>query len=372
MFSKPLSIILVYLVTLCNLVVLSAPLFLLLLPFVHVEGSILAIDSGAFAKFKLAFLLLIFAVSFLMLFFLFLDMLFGFSVRSSLKNCIPYEKIKDYDFLTDLFDQVKNKFGVRNVRLYIKKSDEVNAFAVSSFHKRRVVLTKGLINHYLDNCKDSREFLYALRSIIGHEMSHLVNKDFLPTFLIITNQKATNIVSNIIFVIFNVLIRFGSRFTLGSSIYVRSLEYLYVMVNYVLTLFNRLIVYNVYELLRKFISRSIEYRCDNQSAKAFGGKNMALALSMLGDNGYFTLFSTHPGTLRRIKKVKNVKIKGSIVRPRFFDSLANYFSIMILLIICLYFAKLANIDYYVRILLQNHAEIRGFISSIWHFIIQYF
>lgn len=372
MFSKPFSLMLVYVVTIFNILILFAPILAIAVPFMTIDGHMLTIENTVLDKLKFSTAILMFVISFLMLVYLFFDFIFGFSVRASLKNCTPYEKIKDYDFLTDLFDQTKSKFGVKNVKLYIKSSDEINAFAVSSVSRRAVVLTRGIINHYLSQCEDPKDFLYALRSIIGHEMSHLVNKDFLPTFLIITNQKITNFVSWAFHTIFNLAIIIMDFAPYGGRYMSRVMYAVYKALNFALTSFNRLVVYNMYEFLRRVISRSIEYRCDRQSAKAFGGKNMSFALSLLGKSGYFTLFSTHPATQRRMKKVENIKMTGSIIKPGFFDSLANYFSLMFLVVICLYFAKQAHVDIFIRKYLRDHEAIHAKILSLWQLMNMFF
>jgi Zn-dependent protease with chaperone function len=372
MLSKPFNFALVYIVTTINMVVLALPIVLLAAPFMSFEGNVVTMDYGIYMKMKFVLSILAFTVSFLMLLYLFLDFIFGFSLRASMKQCTRYEKIKDYDFLTDLFDQVKNKFGQKNVKLYIKDSAEINAFAVSSMRGRAIVLTKGLINHYLVQCDDPKMFLYALRSVIGHEMSHLVNKDFLPTFLIITNQKITNLTSTILHVIFAFASRAIRMIPMGSWSFSRLILDCYSILNFILTSFNRFVVYNVYDFLRRFVSRSVEYRCDRQSAKAFGGKNMALALSMMGKSGYFTLFSTHPATNKRIKRVKGIKIQDSVVHPGFSDILSNYFSLMMLVVICLYFAKQAHVDYMVREYVKNHEAINSKVSYLWQLISKFF
>ncbi len=372
MFSKSLSLVLVYVVTVINMVILASPLLSLIIPFLHIENSSLIIENGIFQKIKFSFALLCFLVSALMLLYLVFDFLFGFSVRSALKGCVRYEKIKDYDFLTELFKQVKTKFGENNVKLYIKNSDEVNAFAVSSLGSKAIVLTSGIINHYLEECPDPKKFLYALRSILGHEMSHLVNKDFLPTFLIMINQKATNVVSGWLLLFFNLALRFINLMPFSGELSARFVRNSYLLINFAVTFFNRFVVYYVYEFLRRALSRSIEFRCDMQSAKAFGGKNMAFALSILGESGYFTIFSTHPATQSRMSRVENVKIYDSIVRPRFFDSLANYFSLMFLVVISLYFAKQARIDYFVRLYLQDHEVLNRKITTLWSLISRLF
>ncbi len=367
MFSKPFNLILVYVITVINIVILALPLMVVLIPIFNFGGYASAINAGLFQKMKLGLCFLFFLVSFLMLVYLFFDFLLGFSVRSSLKKCSRFEKIKDYDFLSDIFDQVKTRFGEKNVHLYIKNSDEINAYAVSSFNKKAIVLTHGLIKHYLVECSEPKRFLNAIRSIMAHEMSHLVNKDFLPAFLIITNQKVTNFVSSLLGSFFRIIARVVFLIPGGKRAAILMSD-AYSIARFALTSFNRFVVFNIYEFLRRFVSRSIEFRCDRQAARAFGGHNMAYALSMLGKGGYFTLFSTHPGTAKRIAKVQNVKMTESIIGAGFIDSIANYFSIMFLMIICLYFAKVAEIDVMVRHYLQNHEVIYRKLLMLWSLI----
>lgn len=372
MFAKPFSLVLVYILTIFNMLILASPIIAGALPFVSIKDSVITMDYDTYHLIKFAFCFVAFLVSFLMLVYLVFDFLFGFSVRSSLKGCTRYEKVKDYDFLTDLFNQVKSKFGEKNVRLYIKNSDEINAYAISSLGTRAIVLTRGLIDHYLTSSPDPKMFLYALRSVIGHEMSHLINKDFLPTFLIIVNQKITNFVSGVTCFVFSFGIR-AVRFTpyIGNQT-AWAMNRTYIVMNLIITSFNRLIVYNLYEFLRRFVMRFVEYRCDHQSAKAFGGQSMALALSMLGESGYFTLFSTHPGTKSRMNRVKDIKISDSVIRAGFFDGLANYFALMFLPIICLYFAKQAHVDLMVREYIRDHETINRKISTLWHLVSKFF
>jgi Zn-dependent protease with chaperone function len=372
MFSKPFSLALVFVLTVCNMMILASPIIALSLPFITFSGNSIVIEYGLYSKIHFAVFFAAFLVSFLMIFYLFLDFLFGFSIRATLKGCAPFEKMKDYDFLTEIFNQVKNKFGQKNVRLYIKNSDEINAYAVSSMGSKVIVLTKGLINHYLASCADPKVFLYSLRSVIGHEMSHLINKDFLPTFLIITNQKVTNFVSKIFYHIFS-WIATAMRFIPVVGNYSANLMVrVYNLANFLITAFNRIVVYAFYEFLRRFILRFIEYRCDRQSAKAFGGQSMARALSMLGDNGYFTLFSTHPRTKSRMSRVKDIKITDSTIRAGIFDEISNHFSLMFLPIICFFFAKKANIDQFVIEFIRSHEALHRKVSTLWHLVSKLF
>ncbi len=373
MFAKPINLILVYIVTVFNIAILASPLLALLVPFLNQRHfSIDNIDNDLLEKIKLAAFILLFLVSFFMLFYMFLDFLFSFSLRSALKGCKRFDKLEDYEFLAPIFEDAKYRFDEKSIKLYIKESSEINAYAISSLSKKAVVLTSGLVNHYLALSNSPKEFLYSLRSIIGHEMSHLINKDFLPTFLIIANVKATNFVSYLLDIIFRVILRFTNFLPYGGRTSSRLMVEAYNILDFSIRFFNRFIVSNLYEFLRRFTSRSIEYRCDYQSAQAFGGDNMAQALNYLGESGYFTLFSTHPGTKSRIKKVKNVEISDNAIKPRFLDSLCNYLSIMLLIVTCIFLAKKAQIDLAIAHYIQNHELLNRKLGALWHLVSKFF
>ena len=83
----------------------------------------------------------------------------------------------------------------------------------------------------------------------------------------------------------------------------------------------------------KWFGRSIEYRCDRDSAYAVGGDSMVLGLAALGKGSYFSIFSTHPRTKNRIKKVQAVRRTGQDVSPSIFNTLANGISIFTVVIV---------------------------------------
>jgi Zn-dependent protease with chaperone function len=366
MLAKPFKLILVYILTVINITFLIAPIIASIAPFTDFTRNGIVIDYNIYQKTILIVNSAIFAVSFVMLCYIFFDFLFGFSHRSSLKNCKRYDKLKGYEFLNQIFLEAKEKFNSPNVKLYIKNSDEINAYAVASMYQSSIVLTRGLIDHYLVLSADPKEFLLSIRSIIGHEMSHLINRDFLPTFFVICNQKATNLVSNIVHKIFYFKINFFQKVPYIGLLYANAVYYLFSLMNFILTIFNKYIVLVIYNFLNKFASRSIEYRCDLQSAQAFGGDHMATALEKLGKNGYFKIFSTHPNTSLRIKNVRIIKPVLEKISPSFSNKLSNYLAMMTLVTICLYFAKQANIDQLVRELLRNHEYIYRKLSYLWH------
>lgn len=355
MFTKPLNLIIVYILTIINFIVLLAPFGAILFLIIKLNLNFVLSDISN-ADIYLAIKLLIFAISLVMILYLILDFIFGFSVYSSMKGCKNYKRLKEYQFLAQIFEQVKEKFGKNGVKLYIKDSGEVNAFAIGCMGRKAMVLTTGLIQHTLNNSDDKKEFLLNLRSIMGHEMSHLVNKDYLPTLLIIINQKATNLISRILELMIKIPLTILGYMRFRSRIIFDLMMWVYSIVNRVVIFFNSTIIYNLYEFIRKFVSRSAEYRCDLQSAQAFGGQNMKRALTLFGSNGYFTIFSTHPNTNLRIKHVQNVSRKQGVIHPLISSSIANYFGFMILIIICSTSAKTSGADLMIREYLINSPD----------------
>jgi len=319
-----------------------------------INGNNIVIDNYISFNPKLAVLSMVFMISFLMLIYLFIDFIFGFSIRLSLKDCKLYSKSGNYDFLQGIFEEVKNKFSNPSAKLYVQNSDELNAFAVGGMGRRVIVLTSGLIEHYASNTEDDQQFLSALRSILGHEMSHLINKDFLPGLLIIINQRVTNFISSILMMMFRIGLQITTYFRIQNKEIAIVMLTIYNICDWILNFFNRYVINGIYNFLRKFLSRSIEYRCDRQSAKAFGGINMAFALSLLGKSGYFTLFSTHPATIKRMKKVEIVEEKNAIIRASMLSKLSNFSSIMILPIICFYAAHLSEADQIIKLYVYNN------------------
>ena len=354
MIAKPISLILVYIIFICNLVILILPFMAAIFPFTQIHG-----DEVFFTKYisfnpKAALYFLFFVISFLMMCYLFLDFIFGFSVKSALRLCRPSNQNARYGSLEQTFEEVKQKFSNRSAKLYIQDSEEINAFAVGGMGNKAVVLTAGLIKHYDDKTENEQECLILLRSILGHEMSHLVNKDFLPGLLIIINQKVTNLLSGIFLFLLRLAMSFTIVLFISGNTIPGVISLIYNTFCWFLNLFNKIFIVKVFNFLRNFFGRAIEYRCDQQSAKAFGGYNMAYALSLLGKSGYFTLFSSHPATQRRIKKVEKVQQINSTVRVSIISRLSNFVSMLILPSTCFYMAHLSKTDLIIRYFIYDN------------------
>jgi Zn-dependent protease with chaperone function len=224
-----------------------------------------------------------------------------------------------------------------NVELYVSPNyAEVNAYAVGSLRRKSIIITVGLLEKIKANSSNVKEYVEAVRGILGHEMSHLANHDYLPGLLTSANEVANCQISRALRWAFILIANcFRLLPQIGWYIHVFIVK-IYNFFNFFINFFYRYIFMPIYNFICKWLSRSIEYRCDKESAYAFGGEAMARALSILGEGYYFSVFSTHPRTKSRIKNIQNVSPIGGVIRPRIFNSLSNLLSIALVLFVCVY------------------------------------
>jgi Zn-dependent protease with chaperone function len=331
MFSKPFNLILVYILCIVNLLIIF-------LPFILIASPFLVINKSGFYQFLTDTIYLnFFIVSFIMLCYLLLDTIFGFTIWSltkASKNIKKYHKKYPYTKeISENFITLQDNFATQNIKLLISKSSEINAYAIGSVRKKIVVITLGLIAHIRKNVRSEEEFQNVIKCIMAHEISHLINKDFLPALLLFANQKATNFISYFVNLFFNIIIRIFYLIPILGSFITNIIIVVHNITRFIISFFHRYILIKIYNFLKLHISRKNEYRCDFQAALACDGKNMANALSYLGNNGYFTIFSSHPNTLKRIKKVENVKQAKGKIKVSFINKISNFSSILLLIIL---------------------------------------
>lgn len=341
MLTKPFIFVLTFMLTIANFIILLIPVAVVAFPiFMFFES--LFLKAGVNVLY-----FLVSRISFLMIAYMVLDFIFGFTVRRVNKRAIPIKKatsIYGHEDIDESFNWLKKKFNMPKVELYIDQNFQVvNAYAVGSLRKKSVTITLGLITQIKEKSANHTQFVDAIKGILGHEMSHLSNSDYMPGMLASANEIANRHVSSLIRWCFIIIANF-LRFVpfLGKPVY-RLIVKFYNFLNFVLGFFYNWIFMPVYNFLKKWFGRSIEYRCDRESSYAFGGKRMALGLSMLGDGGYFSLFSTHPRTKSRIKNVEGIIPKSGIVRPSIMGGLSNFISIVLVLFVCVYSTERADI-----------------------------
>jgi Zn-dependent protease with chaperone function len=353
MLTKILGFLLVYVLSIVNFLVVLSPI-----AFVFAGKYLLKVSMQMRYIESLMFFSIA-GVSFLMLLFLFFDFCFSSSVVYYMRRSILASEDEKYKKLSEIFEVIQKKFTMTNVKLCIIKTNEVNAYAVGSLRKNVVVMTTGLIGHYKNEVEDSEKLLLSLEGILAHEISHIANRDYFTALLLIINERATHFISKIIWLLFSMFINLINIVPVIGYYIATAITAVYNALNFIMEFFYKYVMLNIYKFIQLQISKSIEYRADEQAAMVIGGQNMAYALSLLGNSGYFSIFSTHPTTKQRIRSVEKIKIKEGSIKSVFGSNLAIILSFMFMASILGYSYRLANID----ALLRDYDNMESFVVN---------
>lgn len=332
MFAKLFNFILIFFLTVVNMLLMLVPLFLITSPFIIINK-----DFFISTWLDLS-LLFIFLTSTFMLLYLFFDFLFGFTAKNLSNSAFHHSEnaaIYLYKDIVASYEVVKRRFNIKKAELYIIPDATVNAYAVGNFRSKSVIITMGLINNIYKKSSNDGEYIDSIRGVLGHEMSHLSNLDYLPGLLIFANKVANKKISMLLrycFVIFANLLRIVPFFGRHLAKFIISI---YNLSDFFIGTFFRFILMPLYRFFQNTLGRSIEYRCDRESAYVFGGRVMSCSLSKLGKGSYFSIFSTHPNTKSRIKKVSSVMPKAGIISPDPISLALNYVAVFLVVSITL-------------------------------------
>ena len=342
MFAKIFSFILVYILSILNFIVVLSPLTFLVL------GKYFLATSAQDRYIESLIFLSISSTTALMLLFLFFDFCFSSSVRYYAKRSVLATKDDKYNDISEAFEKVKLKFNRQDIKLYINDSNEVNAYAVGSLRKNIIVITTALLNLYRSETENREQFLKYIEGIMGHEISHIINKDYFTALLLIINERANNFVSGIIQIIFTIFVRIICIIPVIGNYISIAIDSLYDFLDFIINFFYKFVILNIYKFIQLQISKSIEYRADSQGAEVVGGIEMSKALSLLGDSGYFSIFSSHPSTKSRMNNVADIDETSNTIRPVYGVNLTFLLSFFILIGTCFWSYKLAKVDALIR------------------------
>lgn len=342
MFAKIFSFILVYILSILNFIVVLSPLTFLVL------GKYFLATSAQDRYIESLIFLSISSTTALMLLFLFFDFCFSSSVRYYAKRSVLATKDDKYNDISEAFEKVKLKFNRQDIKLYINDSNEVNAYAVGSLRKNIIVITTALLNLYRSETENREQFLKYVEGIMGHEISHIINKDYFTALLLIINERANNFVSGIIQIIFTIFVRIICIIPVIGNYISIAIDSLYNFLDFIINFFYKFVILNIYKFIQLQISKSIEYRADSQGAEVVGGIEMSKALSLFGDSGYFSIFSSHPSTKSRMNNVADIDETSNTIRPVYGVNLTFLLSFFILIGTCFWSYKLAKVDALIR------------------------
>ena len=183
---------------------------------------------------------------------------------------------------------------------------------------------------------------------MGHEHSHIINKDYFTALLLIINERANNFVSGIIQIIFTIFVRIICIIPVIGNYISIAIDSLYNFLDFIINFFYKFVILNIYKFIQLQISKSIEYRADSQGAEVVGGIEMSKALSLLGDSGYFSIFSSHPSTKSRMNNVVDIDETSNTIKPVYGVNLTFLLSFFILIGVCFWSYKLAKVDALIR------------------------
>ncbi len=340
MINKIINFLLVIALSIVNIVIMLTPLMIFALPI-----FLLFKNSTQHFFYNLGAIIL-FLISSYMLIYMILDFIFGFTVRAYTKGNIHYKQagvINGNEAIAAGFDYLKGRFKKPKVELYISQSGEINAYAIGSMRKKAVVITMGLLNQIYNSAEDKKQYVNQIVGILGHEMSHLVNKDFLPGMLVYSNQVISNLLSKIFHNLFYALAKIVWILPVVGETLSFMFINIYKLLNVFIGLFYKLAFKPIYDFVYKWFSRTTEYRCDRDAARIVGGKIMSDALAAIGPGSYFSIFSTHPRTKSRINKVKNIKPRQGPIRASILGNIVNTLAILSLLTMTIYLGSLVKI-----------------------------
>jgi len=210
-----------------------------------------------------------------------------------------YKDSTNYD-IVKIVNEVKCKLNYkRNINIIRVKSNIFNAYAMSNLKGQSVIVI-------YDGLYNSLSF-EELKSVIGHELGHIINKDtisklfnFSFQYNIMKFKKYSSMVMNFIQNLSNKIPFLGLLFLIYNLVY----RLLVIIIDIVLYLNN---------MVQHFGYKQCEYIADNMGAKVTNNQIMINTLSIMKGledknisdvNILATLLSEHPKTENRIKKLK--------------------------------------------------------------------
>lgn len=226
------------------------------------------------------------------------DNLFGLTYREIIQDNNSEEATannSELAWLYQAFEEVKKQFpSEKKAQVFFTATSDINALAFRDLRHKGVIIYGGLVQAIV-NKNTGSEVVAAIKGILAHELSHLTNWDFFSGQYTQALHK-----------------QYLLHMKIRNNVYLTLWEFLPVIL--IIGLFARwamAILYNfsnvfiraltaIYIWLDAAISRSIEFRCDRQAAKAAGWQSIFLGLNSLPIQSRSNLFDSHPDIVSRL------------------------------------------------------------------------
>lgn len=228
-----------------------------------------------------------------------------------------YEKQKIENAHICLTNDVKRVSGmdISRLKIHLIPSDNINAYA---YGYNNIAITRAALN----NCDD-----LTLCSVLGHEVSHILNLDAIFSRVIFANVTCIMVgitISSLItvsamWIIFLVLCLIGVCGGFFSMFLFHGMK---KFIQGFFSLLQRILVF-VYQTIMGFISRSCEFRSDKYSCELGYGSQLSYFLSRFIEDrsiGQRTiediLYDSHPATYKRIQRIEQYVTTSNELRVK--------------------------------------------------------
>lgn len=216
-----------------------------------------------------------------------------------------YERVKLLRVHNCLIDDVKRVSGsdISRLKLHIIPSDDINACA---YGFNNVGITRATLN-----CCDET----ILCSVLGHEISHILNMDAVVNRLIFANVTlvivglimASFITVSFMWIVFIILCAFGICGGLFSMFIFHGTKKL---VKGTFTVLQHVVLF-IYKVVIGIASRSCEFRADKYSCELGYGPQLSYFLNRFVGGQESTqrslteiLYNSHPATYKRVFRIE--------------------------------------------------------------------
>lgn len=338
-FINTFLIIISSFLTFIHFLLISLPFYLAIIPILNYLNKNHQIYFSSNLFNYLIIMLLVLTILYILL-----DVIFGFTIKEYLKNTILVNDSQEYAEYHLIFEEVKSKFNIGEVKFLLNNNEEINAFAIATFRKNYIIVSKGMINHIDNSYEDVEDKIDALKGLLAHEFSHLVNLDFLPNLILLSGLNVSNHIDNVLKITLNIAISLISIIPIIGNLIATIVSVTYNLLHLLLQSIYTYVISPIYKLIETYLSRLIEYRSDIQSAEALGWQRIYKTLYLLlliDGKTYHSKFSTHPNTISRILKIYGVSEKPNKLS---ISIISKYFGLFIICILFFYLSINLNIN----------------------------
>ena len=133
-FINTFLIVISSFLTFLHFLLISLPFYLAIIPILNYLNKNHQIYFSSNLFNYLIIMLLVLTILYILL-----DVIFGFTIKEYLKNTILVNDSQEYAEYHLIFEEVKSKFNIGEVKFLLNNNEEINAFAIATFRKNYIM-----------------------------------------------------------------------------------------------------------------------------------------------------------------------------------------------------------------------------------------